>query len=196
MNKILNGLVTLKRVFDGPDISNVKQSSAHKEDLEEISLGKNTTTKKLYIGRMMKPYVRTMLIALFQKYRHVFTWSYDDLKTYKEELFQYEITLKPDTKPFRKKQRPINPTLRPKMQEELTKLSDARIIKQLRHSSWMSNLVPIRKKNGDLRLCVDFRNLNVASLKDNYMLPNIEAMLQNVIGYELISMMGEFFGYN
>ena len=60
----------------------------------------------------------------------------------------------------------------------------------------MSNLVPIKKKNGDIRLCVDFRNLNLSSLKDNYGLPNMEAMLQKVIGSKLMSMMDGFSGYN
>ena len=82
------------------------------------------------------------------------------------------------------------------MMEELMKMSDVGIIKPIRHSTWVSNLVPIRKKNGDIRLYVDFRNLNVASLKDNYPLPNMEAMLQRVIGCELLSMMDGFSGYN
>ena len=76
------------------------------------------------------------------------------------------------------------------------KLRDAGIIKLIRHSSWVSNLVPIRKKNGDIRLCVDFRNLNLSSLKDNYGLPNMEAMLQRVTCIELMSMMDGFLGYN
>ena len=81
----------------------------------------------------------------------------------------------------KKKKRPINPTLAPKMQEELIKLRDVGIIKPIRHSSWVSNLVPVRKKNGDIRLCVDFRNFNISSLKDNYGFPNMEAMLQKVL---------------
>lgn len=126
----------------------------------------------------------------------MFAWSYDDLKAYREDLFQHEIPLRDNAKPFRQKQRPINPTLAPKMQEELMILRDETIIKPIRHSSWVSNLVPVRKKNGDIRLCVYFRNLNVSSLKENYPLPNIEAMLQRVIGCELMSMMDGFSGYN
>lgn len=52
------------------------------------------------------------------------------------------------------------------MKQELIKLREGGIIKPIRNSSWVSNLVPIRKKNGDIRLCVDFRNLNVSSLKE------------------------------
>lgn len=63
------------------------------------------------------------------------------------------------------------------MQEEMIKLRDGGIIKPIRHSSWVSNLVLVRKKNGDIRLCVEFINLNISLLKDNYDLPNMEAML-------------------
>ena len=56
--------------------------------------------------------------------------------------------------------------------------------------------MPARKENGDIRLCVDFRNLNIASLKDNYGLPNMDNMLQQVTGCELLSMMDGFSGYN
>ena len=76
------------------------------------------------------------------------------------------------------------------------KLRDGGIIKPIRHFTWVSNIVPIRKKNGDIRLCVDFKNLNIASLKDNYGLPNMEAMLQQVTRSKLMSMMDGFSGYN
>ena len=59
---------------------------------------------------------------------------------------------------------------------------NAKIIVPLRYSSWVANLVPVRKKNGEIRLCVDFQNLNWTSLKDNYPLPNIEQILQKVVG--------------
>ena len=76
------------------------------------------------------------------------------------------------------------------------KSRDRGIIKPIRYSTWVSNLVPVKKKNGDIRLCVDFKNLNIASLKDNYGLPNMEAMLQQVTRFELMSMMDGFSGYN
>lgn len=170
-------MVVLEILFDNQDRERLSTTVSHPNDLEEINLRTKTSPKKVYIGKKMSPKVRKMLIDLLRKFRHVFAWSYDDLRAYIEDLFQHEIPLKEGAKPFRKKQRPINPTLTPKIQEELMKLRDVGIIKPIRHSSWVSNLVLVRKKNGDIRLCVDFRNLNISSLKDNYLLPNMEAML-------------------
>ena len=63
------------------------------------------------------------------------------------------------------------------VEKEVKKLHDAKIIIPLRYSKWVSNLVPTRKKTGEIRLCVDFRNLNKVSLKDNYPLPKMDHIL-------------------
>jgi hypothetical protein len=76
------------------------------------------------------------------------------------------------------------------------KLFDAKIIVPIRFSNWLANLVPVRKKNGEIRICIDFRNLNKASLKDNYPLPKMDLMLQNIVGSQRMSMLDGFSGYN
>ena len=71
----------------------------------------------------------------------------------------------------------------PVIEKEVKKLLDAKIIVPLKYSSWVANLVLVRKNNGEIRFCVDFRNLNRSSLKDNYPLPKIEQILQKVVGH-------------
>ena len=60
----------------------------------------------------------------------------------------------------------------------------------------MSNLVPIRKKSNKIHLCVEFRNLNKASEKDNYLVPPMEQILQAVLGSEMFSLLDGFSGYD
>lgn len=57
-------------------------------------------------------------------------------------------------------------------------------------------MVPVRKKSGDIRICIDFRNLNKAYLKDNFPLPPMEQILQAVAGSKLMSFLDGFSGYN
>jgi hypothetical protein len=45
-------------------------------------------------------------------------------------------------------------------------------------------------------LCVDFRNLNMCSLKDNYPFPNMDHILRKVVGAHIISMLDGYSGYN
>jgi hypothetical protein len=86
--------------------------------------------------------------------------------------------------------------LLPVMEKEVKKLLEARIIIPLRYSEWVANLVSVRKKSGEIRLCVDFRNLNRRSKKYNYPLPKMEHILQRLTGASRISMIDGFFGYN
>jgi hypothetical protein len=104
---------------------------------------------------------------MIKEFVDVFTWTYEDLRTYYTNEIENKIPLKEEVKPFRQKLRQINPMLLPIMEREVKKLLDTRIIVPLRYSEWVANLVPERKKNGEITLCVDFRNLNKSSKKDN-----------------------------
>ena len=75
-------------------------------------------------------------------------------------------------------------------------MHDAGIIVPVRYLDWVSNVVSVRKKTGEIRLCIDFRNLNKASLKDNYPLPKMDHILQRVVGSKIISLLDGFSGYN
>ena len=86
----------------------------------------------------------------------------------------HNIPMKPDVKPYQHKLRKMHPSLEPSVKKELDKLISARIIFPIHHTQWIANLVPVHKKNGETRLCVDFKNLNRAFEKDNYHVPSME----------------------
>jgi hypothetical protein len=82
------------------------------------------------------------------------------------------------------------------MRKELSRFIETNIIFPFKHSSWVANLVPIQKKSGEIRLCVDFRDLNRAFLKDHHHLPSMEQILSKVSGSERFSFLDDFSGYN
>ena len=53
--------------------------------------------------------------------------------------------------------RQFNPMLLPIIEKEVKKLFEENIIVPLIYSKWVANLVPVRKMNGEIRLCIDFR---------------------------------------
>ena len=79
--------------------------------------------------------------------------------------------------------------LLPIIEKEMKRLLNVKIIVPLRYSEWVANLVPVRKKNGEIRICVDFRIMNMCSLKDNYPLPKMDHILKIVVGAQRISML-------
>jgi hypothetical protein len=118
------------------------------------------------------------------------------MRTYDTFVIEHKIPLKPGVKTFREKLRKTNPILFPMVEREVKNLLDAKIIVPLRYSDWVANLVTVRKKCGKIRLCVDFRNLNKSSLKDNYPLPKMDHVFEKVIGANRISMIDGFLSYN
>jgi len=54
---------------------------------------------------------------------------------------------------------------------------DAQIIAPIRCSDWISNLITTRKRTGEIKFCVDVKNLNKVSLNDNYPLPKMNYIL-------------------
>ncbi|KAF7113208.1 hypothetical protein RHSIM_RhsimUnG0150000 [Rhododendron simsii] len=61
--------------------------------------------------------------------------------------------------------------------------------------TWLSNIVSVLKKNGKVRVCVDFRNLNLASQKDEYPMPVVDQLVDGASGHKVLSFMDGHSGY-
>ena len=93
-------------------------------------------------------------------------------------------------------QRCMNPKLRDIVKEEIQKLLEAGFIYPISDSEWVSPLVIVPKKNGKLRICVDYRELNKATQKDHFPLTFIDQVLDTLSGKKFLSFLDGFSGYN
>lgn len=188
-------MVTLEFIFNTDDqVRKEKASLKIKEDhYEGVEILKD---KLLKLGKVCTLEERHAFILLFQEFSDIFTWEYSNLKGFDPSITQHTIELEPNAKPVRKKQRPLNPNLEPLMIKRLNKLIEIGIIYPIKHTSWVSNLVPVRKKSGEIKLCVDFRDLNRPSLKDHHPFPSMEQILQVVSSSKRFSLLDGFSGYN
>ena len=64
-----------------------------------------------------------------------------------------------------------------RIKTEVERLLKCKFIRTTRYVEWIANIVPVIKKNGTLRVCIDFRDLNVATPKDEYPMPVAEMLL-------------------
>ena len=78
----------------------------------------------------------------------------------------------------------------------MQKLLVVGFVRPIKHSEWLSNIVPIKKKNGQIRCYVDFRNLNKACPKDEFPLPNMDMLIDSAIGHAMFLFMDRFSSYN
>jgi hypothetical protein len=152
------------------------------QEVEDCNIGTEEKPRMVKLSKSLSPEKKVKYIEIFKEYSYVFAWGYEDLKSYDTSIIQHRIPIKEDQKLFRQKLRRINPKLLPLIEKEIKKMYDAKIIVPLHFSKWVFNLVLTRKKFGEIRLCIDFQNLNKFSLKDHYPLPKMYHILQRVVG--------------
>ncbi|XP_072084361.1 uncharacterized protein [Arachis hypogaea] len=107
-----------------------------------------------------------------------------------------EIIRKLSTVTTSQKKRKLGKEKRKASLEETQKLISADFIKEIRFTTWLANMVMVRKQNGKWRMCVDFTDLNKACPKDSYPLPSIDSLVDNASGYATLSFMDAYSGYN
>jgi hypothetical protein len=73
----------------------------------------------------------------------------------------------------------------------------ARFIQPCRYADWVSNIIPVEKKNTrKIQICVDFKNLNRATPKDEYLMPGADLLIDSASGNKVISFLDGNAGYN
>ena len=65
-----------------------------------------------------------------------------------------------------------------------------------KYSKWIANIVLVPKKDGKVKMYVDYRDLNRVNPKNNFLLPHIDTLVDNTAKNSLFSFMDDFSGYN
>jgi hypothetical protein len=99
-------------------------------------------------------------------------------------------------KPVKQKLRKMHPHIALLVKAELKKLLDVGFIRPIDYVEWLSNIVPVSKLDGNIRVSTNFRDLNKAYPKDGFPLPNIDIIVDFMIGHGMLSLMDIFYSYN
>ena len=95
---------------------------------------------------------------------------------------KHKIVLKDlDTPPFKERFRRILPPQLDEVREHLKLMLDAGVIRPS-NSPWCNAVALVRKKDGSLHFCIDFRKLNSLTVKDSHPLPCICETLESLAG--------------
>jgi len=121
-------------------------------------------------------------------------FSRDDMDVGLSSLVKHNIHLTNNI-PFKQRYRRIPPSMFVEVQRHIQELLDAEIIRPSQ-SPWASNIVLVRKHDASLRLCVDFRQLNLRTVKDAYALPRIDELLESLGGNKFYSVLDMRKGYH
>uniref|UniRef100_A0A2N9HX59 RNase H type-1 domain-containing protein n=1 Tax=Fagus sylvatica TaxID=28930 RepID=A0A2N9HX59_FAGSY len=152
--------------------------------------------REVKIGTRCAAEQKEALIALLREFHEIFAWSYQDMPGLDTDIVVHKIPLKPECKPVKQALRRMKPEVILKIKEEVEKQLKAGFLSTVTYSDWVANIVPVPKKDGKVRMCVDYRDLNRASPKDNFPLPHIDTLVDNTATNVVFSFMDGFSGYN
>ena len=92
--------------------------------------------------------------------------------------------------------RNFHPEIEVQIKEKVKKLIAAGFIKPIKHPTWLCNIIPVKNKNRQIRIYVDFRDLNKAFSKVEFPLANINLLVDSTASHGMLSFMDGFSDYS
>ena len=115
----------------------------------------------------MKADQKSKVCLLLKEFVDCFAWNYTEMPGLSRDLVEHRLPIKSGFRPYKQPRRSFNPNLYDRIKEEVDRLLKAKFIRLCRYVDWVSNIVPVEKKNtGNIRIRVDFRDLNKGTPKD------------------------------
>ena len=82
------------------------------------------------------------------------------------------------------------------MKEEIQKQLSVEFISVVEYPEWLANVILVPQKDGKVKVCIDFKDLNKVNLNDDFPLPHIDLLVDSTTGHSMLSFMDGFSGYN
>ncbi|KAM0890753.1 hypothetical protein ACQ4PT_026840 [Festuca glaucescens] len=119
-----------------------------------------------------------------------------DMSGVSREVIEHHLAVCPNARPVKQKMRRQAPEKQNFIIQEVEKLKQLKLIREVTHPTWTANPVVALKGNSGGHLCVDFINLNKACPKDPYLLPRIDQIVDSTVGCDLLCFLDAFSGYH
>jgi hypothetical protein len=100
-NQIPKGLIPLERLFDQNNMPLKSTLQPQLEEVEDCDVGTTREPRIVKLSKYLPPEIKRKYKDLLGRYKDVFAWSYDELRTYDTSMIEHKIPLKPGVKPFR-----------------------------------------------------------------------------------------------
>jgi hypothetical protein len=136
------------------------------------------------------------LVQFLNKNKDFFAWLAKDLQGVDRDIIEHALETYEKIPPNKQKLRKMSEEKVKAVEAEVQRLQDEQVIREVKYPVWLANTVPVKKKNGKWRMCVDFTDLNKASKKDDFPLERVDKIVDDAANNEMLSLLDIFSGYH
>ncbi|XP_072062144.1 uncharacterized protein [Arachis hypogaea] len=147
-------------------------------DMEKFQIGKSAD-QFTFVNRNLPHELKGPLIEIVRANGNLFAWIPSDMPGLDPEVMCHRLAKKPDAKSVAQRRRKMSQKRAEEVAKQTAGLLEARFIKELEYSTWLSNVVQVKKASGKWRMCIDYSDLNKACPKDSFPLPNIDTLVDS-----------------
>ncbi len=153
----------------------------------KLNVGTNVESQMVKINAQLEIGKVLEVEQLLKELKDVFAWTYKDLKEIPLELAQCKIELDTIIPLANQNRYKLNSNYATTIKQYIDKLLRAEFIEYVKEVTQLSPTVVVPKKNGKLKIYIDFKKLNAITKNDPYPLPFIDEVLNIIVGYEAYS---------
>ena len=146
------------------------------EELESVQLSERPEYL-VYIGSKLAEDIKNPFIRFLKQNMEVFAWKQEDMGGIDPTVITHRLNVSPSFRPIKQKRRSFAPERQKTINEEVSKLLQANVIREVEYHEWLANVVLVKKENGKWRLCIDFTDINRACPKYRFPLPRIDLIV-------------------
>ncbi|GJR76324.1 hypothetical protein Tco_0088689 [Tanacetum coccineum] len=179
---VIGGILTLRSnkiipiecaMVSGPEDQPLPVNKV-KEERVKVAINPEHPEQIVMIDSNLTEKARVRLCNLLQRSLDVFAWTPTNMTGVPRHIAEHRLNVREGCQPIRQKKRGQAAERNIAINDEVSKLVAAGIMREVHYHDWLSNPVMVKKNDNSWRMCVDFKDLNKACPKDGYPLPEID----------------------
>ena len=165
------------------------------KDLKKVVVG-DDPERFFQVGSQLPPSEREQLVEFPRKNVDVFAWDTYEAPGVDPNFICHHLNVNPSINSRRQPPRHPSREHAETIKNEMIKLKRAGVIKEVFYPQWLANTMVVKKKTRKLRVCVDFTDLNKACPKDPFPMPQIDQLVDAIVGHPQMSFLDAVQGYH
>ena len=166
------------------------------EPIEETSALELPNGHSINLGTGLNSNEHAIITPVLVGNTDLFAWSAVDLPGVDPLVASHKLSIYKEACYISQKKRKFGEERRLAAKAEADKLLSVGFIEEAHYTTWLSNIVLVKKANGKWWMCVDYTHLNKACPRDAYPLPNIDRLVDGAAGNKVLSFLNAYSGYN